>query len=296
MYALLFFGFFLCSSVTASPLNTSGFEVQLLKNPNPSTIFAEFDNTTDTDNETKPLIVGGEYASQNEFPSQVAFRRKSSDYAFCGGTIVTSRWILTAAHCFKGLTGKDLANMEIVVGARNLRTGPGGIAPIDSVSYHSRYDNRIKQYDIALVKASVNIIRSTDTWRSEAALVDATANSNYEGRTGIITGYGVEKEGSKVASLILKKSQIPVQAKRLCKTYYGVIFNGSSQICAGDLTGKTDTCQGDSGGPVYLRGTKGLYLIGITSYGDGCARKNTPGVYTRVSAYIPWIKNVFNNA
>jgi len=66
----------------------------------------------------------------------------------------------------------------------------------------------------------------------------------------------------------------------------------STQICAGIQTGGRDTCQGDSGGPLVYnpKGTKQWVLIGITSYGNGCARYNYPGIYTKVAAFLPWIE------
>jgi serine protease immune response integrator len=66
-----------------------------------------------------------------------------------------------------------------------------------------------------------------------------------------------------------------------------------SQLCAGDPSGKSDACQGDSGGPLQAKFANNVYyIVGITSFGRGCAYKNTPGVYTRVASFLDWIESV----
>ena len=65
-----------------------------------------------------------------------------------------------------------------------------------------------------------------------------------------------------------------------------------TNMCAGDLTGSFDTCQGDSGGPLTCHVDDHWTLIGIVSWGIGCAGRNTPGAYTRVVEFLDWIEDV----
>ena len=106
-----------------------------------------------------------------------------------------------------------------------------------------------------------------------------------------MTGWGRTKEGDeKPASEVLQKGEVPYIENATCNAkdaYDGKIKPG--MMCAGYRDGGVDSCQGDSGGPLVLRGQDGPVLVGVVSWGEGCARKLRYGIYTRVTAYSDWI-------
>lgn len=119
-----------------------------------------------------------------------------------------------------------------------------------------------------------------------------------------VAGWGRLQEGGR-SSNILQQLQIAVLDNEECKEQYRMqgrlisdIQFGDSVLCAGNLAGGQDSCQGDSGGPlmlpIYENGKFPVYQIGIVSYGIGCARTNTPGVYTRVQHFVDWIQEKIN--
>ena len=238
-------------------------------------------------------IVGGRLAKQNEFPYQIAFRWRALYTARCGGSIIANNWILTAAHCFDDLRGDELGDMEIVIGAANLKDQHGMILPIHAVVYHKYWDSSTKRNDIALVYTRYDLIREYTSWKSQAIELDRDTGNNRVGQMGIITGFGRTYEGSKIPTFDMRVSQIPIQEPDLCEELYGEnTFNSRMEHCAGDLRGTTDTCQGDSGGPMAVKTSGRLVVTGITSSGIGCARQDKPGRYTKVSSFINWIDQV----
>lgn len=95
-------------------------------------------------------------------------------------------------------------------------------------------------------------------------------------------------------SRTLLQGVVPLLPREDCKLRYGQKFT-NRMICAGNLSEdkRVDSCQGDSGGPLMCQRSNGRWIIlGITSWGYGCGRKDSPGVYTKVSKYVPWIKKV----
>ncbi|XP_032109029.1 plasminogen-like [Sapajus apella] len=109
-----------------------------------------------------------------------------------------------------------------------------------------------------------------------------------------ITGWG-ETQGTFGAG-VLKEARLPVIENKVCNRYE--LLNGrvrSTELCAGDLAGGTDSCQGDSGGPLVCFKKDKYILQGVTSWGLGCARPNKPAVYVRVSRYVTWIERMMRN-
>lgn len=101
----------------------------------------------------------------------------------------------------------------------------------------------------------------------------------------VVSGWGTLSEGGDIPS-VLQKTIVPVMSEKDCKNIYGKHDIDSTMLCAGYLEGGKDACQGDSGGPLYCDNV----LIGIISWGYGCARPGYPGVYTQVSTFVKWIE------
>jgi len=149
---------------------------------------------------------------------------------------------------------------------------------------HPRYDDRTKDYDIALVELN-----------SDAPLSDnvkpvclPTPNSNFPpGKMCTVTGFGVLSEGGQQATKLMK-ADVPIVDSKKCAQSYGQITK--FMLCAGYDQGRIDACQGDSGGPLVCSENGKAYLAGVVSFGIGCARPNYPGVYANVKSLMDWIE------
>lgn len=108
------------------------------------------------------------------------------------------------------------------------------------------------------------------------------------------TGWGRTTSEGRTAN-ILQEVRIPILENNYCRRFWSNSFRPESQLCAGNLEGGHDTCQGDSGGPISCQLPNGIWVQqGITSFGAGCAQPRSPGIYTRVSTFVPWIQRVTN--
>jgi secreted trypsin-like serine protease len=216
-------------------------------------------------------VVGGTRAAAGEFPFMVYL-------GGCGGSLVAPRVVLTAAHCV-GRTG-----------ASTRYTASGGSVDRNNFRYTARSTYVISGYDVspdgdfALIKLNRDIPTGTISFNTDAA--------NNSGDFTIM-GWGRTREGGSTSRYLLKAT-VPFVGDDICGTNYrrqGYSFSDSEMLCAGPLSGGTDTCQGDSGGPMVKRlATGGLTQVGIVSWGHGCARANFPGVYTEVSTFAADIR------
>jgi secreted trypsin-like serine protease len=265
-------------------------------------------------------IVGGEPAVRNAWPWQVAVYRHAvkngqmlgGSMFFCGGSLIHSRWVLTAAHCFEGDGGGkyDRAAPQdlIVVEGTNLLAphtfaggnGNGRKLRVARILVHEQWDPRGMQNDIALLELASPAMSkpvplalpqpqgraSTPSNQLEAYGVDP------EGLLGTITGWGHLASNDPRVPANLMQAEVPIVPLPACKQAYqsggGVIDHRT--VCAGRKEGGRDACQGDSGGPLVVRTPQAGYVqVGIVSWGHGCGMPNFYGVYTRVSAFDGWI-------
>jgi secreted trypsin-like serine protease len=222
--------------------------------------------------------VGGSSISISDAPWQA--RLTIGQFA-CGGTIIDARWILTAAHCVDSNQASDvlvwtgLTEQSSMTASRAIE--------VDRIIVHPRWDSESDQNDIALLRLSGPISRGAPI------RLHADARGPAEGTPAFISGWGaVEYEGP--GPNRLRGAQIRVLAGPggECGNYRGQ-FDPVRMLCAGNLAGGVDTCQGDSGGPLVVPVGNAWELAGVTSWGFECARPNFPGVYARVSTYVPWI-------
>ncbi|XP_038070215.1 transmembrane protease serine 7-like [Patiria miniata] len=230
-------------------------------------------------------IVGGGPAIPGAWPWQVQVRKLSYGQV-CGATLINAMWAISAAHCFEPepLT----TSYRLVLGryTKNIPE-PGEEQSIDirQIVLHENYEQYTFDYDIALLRLARPAVR-TD-WVVPGCLPGKSQRFT-DGEMCQVTGWGqTENTGY---DDILKQAGVPVFNSRVCSDLY----NGgitSRMMCAGYLQGREDSCQGDSGGPLNCPGGDDRwYLAGITSWGDGCADANAPGVYTRVTAFVDWVQ------
>lgn len=169
------------------------------------------------------------------------------------------------------------------------------VVSIESVKAHERYSAcsySHNNYDIAILKTATPIswAFTSDGYGSVNRICLPKASAEYNvGDNVTVSGWGVEREGEGLISNTLNSVTVPIVSLDECKNTYGQRVN-KDHVCAGYSEGGRDSCQGDSGGPL-IRHVNGLSeLVGIVSFGYGCAQKATPGVYTRVANFLPWIK------
>ncbi|XP_050462179.1 serine protease snake-like isoform X1 [Cataglyphis hispanica] len=243
------------------------------------------------------LVVGGTEARPGEFPHMVALGRRNSDETFtliCGATLISHTWVLSAAHCTYGPNGSPT---DARIGFHRLTDQqPGVTIAIKNMIRHPDYNPPAMYADIALVQLMNAVTFSTSI--RPACLYVQYDNAPMN---AWISGWGVTEFAGEQTDR-LQKAQLDLIDNLACtirhnsskEVPYGVT---PSMVCAGDPRGgwTKDSCQGDSGGPLQIIHPKNLcffQVIGITSFGQGCAIIDTPGVYTRVSHYISYIENI----
>nr|XP_039274309.1 transmembrane protease serine 2-like [Styela clava] len=237
-------------------------------------------------------IVGGEDAVITSHPWQISFQKKIYNIwaHSCGGTIVSDRWVVSAAHCVDSISSTSYAFVRIVAGITLLNEAitSTNIYDIDKIVYHPQYSSSTLMNDIAVIHVTKNFEYSTEIQPACLPLAGQvfTDNSNVD-----VTGWGSIISGGS-ASNILQAVTIPLVNLETCKTSFPAVgyHLKDGMICAGTAAGGKDSCQGDSGGPLVTPYSSRRYLVGATSWGIGCALPNRPGVYADVPYYIDWIK------
>ncbi|MCI4387913.1 hypothetical protein PGIGA_G00079470 [Pangasianodon gigas] len=238
---------------------------------------------------TDQRIVGGMEATPGEIPWQVALVHKEKEMVFCGGSLLSDVWVITAAHCV----------VEAGIGKFFIRLGEHDVNideqrerdhEIDEHHNHPNYQyQQSHNHDIALLKLKTPVTFSDYIIPICLGPKTFTENLLKSVPVSMVSGWGRVRYGG-LESDKLQKVDVPYVDRTDCK--------GSDKItrfmfCAGFLTTRKDSCQGDSGGPHATRlNTDTWFLTGIISWGDECAKEGKYGVYTRVSRYLNWITNV----
>ena len=236
-------------------------------------------------------IVGGRDAQIGSWPWQVLITSNQQQYV-CGGSIVTSVWTLSAAHCF---IGSKPSSVRIFAGLHDLEnpTSDLKIFFVDRIVPHPNCSSSLSLYDAALLKSRTEIVFDKviqPVFLQPVQLPDKIVKDSI----CTATGWGRLRSNGPLATT-LQQVAVPLVNHKSCAKRYGHgVINRKSHICAGNLNrGGVDACQGDSGGPlVCLRSPGTWYQVGVVSFGAGCADKDFPGVYTRVSSVYEWVNGV----
>ena len=225
-------------------------------------------------------IVGGVEAVPNSWPWIVSLR--SGDH-FCGGTLIDTRHVLTAAHC---VSGSYPGSLRIIAGLHqrlNTNTGRTQTVGVSRIFVHEQYNTATLAHDIAVLRLSCPV-----QLNDYVNLICLPGPDPQESQPVTAIGWGSTYRGSPLPSALRQVTmQVTNAQARAAYPYY---FNAQRQIGAGvPYTGGKDSCQGDSGGPLMFNSNGVWHLSGVVSFGTDCARSNYPGVYTRTSAYLNWI-------
>jgi secreted trypsin-like serine protease len=218
----------------------------------------------------QPRIVGGEKASLSDHPYAV-YLTDAGGNQFCGAVIVSSTSVATAAHCAKAVAKQDI---RVVAGREDKRTGDGQVLGVSKVWVSPGYIDPTQGADIAVLT-----VRGQLDYRPAKLPDSGDAGLYAKGTQATVLGWGRIADGG-ARSDYLRSAQVPVVSDSECHAAY-TVYDQRTMVCAGYAEGGVDACQGDSGGPLVVGDT----LIGIVSFGEGCAKAGKPGVYTRVSAY-----------
>ncbi|MGW3471071.1 S1 family peptidase [Saccharopolyspora sp. NPDC000995] len=217
-----------------------------------------------------PPIVGGKPAKIAEHP-WVVYLTDPQGNQFCGGTVAKANKIVTAAHC---VSGEKPESVQVVAGREDKKTTEGTVAKVTGIWVHPGFQNATSGADVAVLTLDQELPQQP------LVLAGKEDGSLYEaGKMSSALGWGATAEGGQ-ASQTLQKAEVPLVSDQECQKAYPQ-YKPDAMICAGFPEGGKDSCQGDSGGPLVVDNK----LVGIVSTGNGCARPNAPGIYTRVSAY-----------
>ena len=237
-------------------------------------------------------IIGGTLADISDAPWQVGlvYNSAPSDYAgqFCGGSILSETWILTAAHCLD--SGVTAAELSVVYGTADLSRAARTGIDVARFIIHPDWNDSTNDNDVALIELESPMSLSVGT----AQAIDLPLGRPAVGSTALITGWGNRSTTIQDYPDSLYKANVEVFSDEYCDSYYGS-YSGDLMVCATASDFSRDTCQGDSGGPLAVYSGGRWEIQGITSFGVGCAQSPFPGVYAEVYEYISWIESTMDS-
>ncbi|KAM9835985.1 uncharacterized protein ACBR49_019659 [Aulostomus maculatus] len=231
-------------------------------------------------------IVGGTECPKGECPWQVLLLNKGK--GFCGGVIYKPTWILTASHCLEDV---DAQFLKVVAGEHNTEVNEGTeqIIQVAQIIMHEKYTKSTADNDIALLRLAEPILYTPYAVPACLPTRPLAERELWAIRMHTVSGWGRRGENGPTSHL-LRRLRVPRIRTQQCIEDSGVTLT-ENMFCAGYIEGQQDSCKGDSGGPLVTEYKRTAFLLGIVSWGKGCARPGNYGIYTRVSNYLPWIHN-----
>ncbi|WP_018681988.1 S1 family peptidase [Actinokineospora enzanensis] len=217
-------------------------------------------------------IIGGDRVAIADHP-YIVYLATADGFQYCGGTLVAPDKVVTAAHCGEAFAPDWI---RVVAGREDKQGDAGVVARVRDVWIHPDYRDVTLGDDVAVLTLAQRL-----PYRTMPIAADRVVYGSETDAT--ILGWGRTTEAGG-ASRYLRGAQVPLVSDHDCAGDYDK-FNERAMVCAGLPQGGVDTCQGDSGGPLIVDGR----LVGISSWGQGCAEPGKPGVYTRVAAYADLI-------
>ena len=246
------------------------------------TLMSMEQNTINPGDLPMPMIVGGEQVDPPcpdcKYPFMVSIQGTGWwGGHFCGGSLVREDWVITAAHCVEGETASGI---DVVIGLHNVNGTNGSQSRgVDQIIIHPQYSGNSLNNDYALL-----LLDEPITDFEPIQLITDNSHDN-EPVMSTVMGWGATSSGG-WGSTYLMEVDVPIDNS--CGNYSNWEIT-NNMVCAGDNNGGEDSCQGDSGGPLIMTNGDGEYeLIGIVSWGYGCADAGYPGVYSRIWTRKDW--------
>uniref|UniRef100_A0A182N9T6 Peptidase S1 domain-containing protein n=1 Tax=Anopheles dirus TaxID=7168 RepID=A0A182N9T6_9DIPT len=233
-------------------------------------------------------IVGGSETSAHQFPWLAGLFRQGKLY--CGASVVSRNFLVTAAHCVNSFEPSEI---RVYLGGHIIAKDYTELRRVKRIIDHEDFDIFTFNNDIALLELD-KPLRYGPTIQP-ACLPDGSV-MDFTGTIGVVAGWGRVEE-KRAPSKTLRSVEVPIWSHEQClDAGYGSKKISANMMCAGYHDGQKDACQGDSGGPMHKMGLFGsMEVIGVVSWGRGCARPNLPGIYTRIVNYLPWIHQKLAN-
>ncbi|KAI4459627.1 polyserase-related [Holotrichia oblita] len=224
-------------------------------------------------------IIGGSSVDISAYPYQISLLWWGSH--ICGGSIISQRYVVTAAHC---TDGSSASSLSIRAGSSTRNSG-GTVVSVSVLNQHPSFDYWSLDYDI-----SVLTLASSLSFGSNIAAISLPAQNQQlaAGTESVVSGWGTTSENGAAANQ-LQAVSVPLVSLSDCQAAYSPVYSVTDRmLCAGSSDGGRDACQGDSGGPLAVDGL----LVGVVSWGIGCARPQYPGVYASVPNLRSYITQV----
>lgn len=226
-------------------------------------------------------IVNGEDAQPGEIPYQVSLQTSDSSFHFCGGSVLNTNYVITAAHCVEG---KHAYEIKVVAGTIDYYK-PGSSHAVQEIIVHEQYNPSDSwKNDIALLKVKTPFVKS-----AHLDFVPLPSEGDYAkgNSVAVVSGWGRLWSGGATTNK-LQRVNIMIAEQKYCKDMYDKMYYNiyETQVCAYDPISEKGSCNGDSGGPLTVDGK----LAGLVSWARDCALVDYPTVYTRVTSYLSWIQ------
>ena len=237
-------------------------------------------------------VIGGAPTALGNFPAAVALLRVGSSVPlfnrqFCGGSAISDEYIVTAAHCMFDNFG-TIEPSELLIAGDFVDLANDSPAEIEvaEIIVHPDYDNDaiFAENDIALVRTAIpHGLQTVQLFNGD--------DRKLTGVPAQVVGWGVTGFNPTTFPNLLNAATVPITDFDTCSGVYADGL-GPEHICAGFDEGGVDACQGDSGGPLMISDDNENLLVGITSFGNGCALPDAFGVYSNVTHYESWINSI----
>ncbi|XP_053324640.1 transmembrane protease serine 6 isoform X1 [Spea bombifrons] len=234
-------------------------------------------------------LVGGTISQEGEWPWQASLQVRGAH--MCGGSLVSDRWILSAAHCFHQESYSSPDVWTVSLGKVRLsRNSPKEMSfKVTRLVIHPFYDDESHDYDVALVLLDHAVPLTSP--HVQPVCLPASNHHFPTGNICWVTGWGAVTEDGPTSDT-LQKVDLQLISQDICSELYRYQIS-PRMFCAGYRDGSKDACLGDSGSPLVCKEPGGRWFqAGLVSWGAGCGIPKYFGVYSRITRLVGWIKNV----